>query len=235
MTPRLSVVIPVFNEAGNIGPLIREVSHVLEANGRGFELIIVNDGSTDGTAEEIARAIASIGHGRELRLAQRSGQAAALLAGLRAAQGEVLVTLDGDGQNDPADIPRLLSLVEAGEVDVACGWRVNRHDGRCRTWMSRVANSVRRVVLRDAVHDAGCQLRVFRAEVRSALHEMELMQSFLPALATAAGFRVGELPVRHHARQHGTSKYGLFRLCWRPAAAMLALKWRIHHGECQRH
>jgi hypothetical protein len=139
--------------------------------------------------------------------------------------------MDGDGQNDPRDYPALLALVESGNVDLACGWRVDRHDSTLRRIMSRIANVVRGAILKDGVHDSGCQLRVMRREVRDAFFPMELMQSFIPALAVAAGFRVGEAPVRHHARLHGDSKYGLGRLWWRPAAAMLGLLWKIWRGK----
>lgn len=225
--PVLSLVIPLYNEAGNILPLVGSAVEVFTALGRAHEIILVNDGSTDGTAAEIAEAAARWPQCRELRLPQNSGQAAALLAGLREARGEFLVMMDGDGQNDPRDIPALLALVEGGTVDLACGWRVDRHDSTLRRIMSRVANAVRSRVLGDGVHDSGCQLRVMRHAVREAFHPMELMQSFIPALAVAAGFRVGEKPVRHHARRRGDSKYGLGRLWWRPAVAMLGLRWRM--------
>jgi len=225
--PALSLVIPVYNEAGNILPLAATAAEVLRGLGRSFEIIFVNDGSTDGTAAEIAAAHGRWPECRELRLERNSGQAAALLTGLRAAEGEWLLMMDGDGQNDPRDFPALLALVESNDVDLACGWRVDRHDSTLRRIMSRVANVVRRAILRDGVHDAGCQLRAMRREVRGAFFPMELMQSFIPALAVAAGFRVGEIPVRHHARRHGTAKYGLSRLWWRPAAAMLGLRWKI--------
>jgi len=227
MKPALSLVIPVYNEAGNITPLVTSAIDVLAGLGRSFEIILVNDGSTDDTAAEIAAASARWPQTTELRLPQNQGQAAALLAGLRAARGDLLITMDGDGQNDPRDIPALLSMVESGRFDLVCGWRADRHDSGLRRAMSRLANAVRRFVLNDGIHDGGCQLRVFRPEVRSALQPMELMQSFLPSLAVAAGFRVGEQRVRHHPRSHGDSKYGLGRLWWRPAVAMLALRWRL--------
>ena len=232
--PQLSLVVPVYNEAGNILPLVDGAGAVLRELGRPFEIILVNDGSTDATGEEIAAASARWPECRELRLERNSGQATAVLTGLRAARGRFLLMMDGDGQNDPRDFPALLALVEKGAVDLACGWRVDRHDSTLRRVMSRVANVVRGAVLRDGVHDAGCQLRVMRHEVREAFFPMELMQSFIPALAVAAGFRVGELPVRHHARRHGEAKYGLGRLWWRPAAAMLKLKWQLLRRPQQR-
>jgi glycosyltransferase involved in cell wall biosynthesis len=230
-SPQLSLVVPFYNEAGNILPLAESSVAVLRALGRPFEFILVNDGSTDATADEIAAAHARWPECVELRLPQNSGQAAALLTGLRAARGEYLLMMDGDGQNDPRDFPALLALVESGQVDLACGWRVDRHDSPLRKIMSRVANVVRGAILKDGVHDAGCQLRVMRREVRDAFFPMELMQSFIPALAVAAGFRVGETPVRHHARQAGESKYGFRRLLWRPAVAMIGLRWKISRGQ----
>ena len=232
--PSFSLVIPVYNEAGNILPLAGTSVEVLRNMGRPFEIILVNDGSSDGTGAEIAAAHARWPEVVELPLAQNSGQNIALLTGLRAARGEFLGMMDGDGQNDPRDLPRLLALVESGQVDLACGWRVDRHDSTLRRIMSAIANKVRRAVLHDGVHDSGCQLRVMRRDVRDAFFPMELMQSFVPALAVAAGFRVGEMPVTHHARRHGESKYGLGRLWWRPAAAMLKLRWQIARGKIPR-
>lgn len=230
-SPQLSLVVPFYNEAGNILPLAENSVAVLRRLGRPFEFILVNDGSTDATADEIATAHARWPECVELRLPQNSGQATALLTGLRAARGDYLLMMDGDGQNDPRDFPALLALVESGQVDLACGWRVDRHDSRLRKMMSRVANVVRGAILKDGVHDAGCQLRVMRREVRDAFFPMELMQSFIPALAVAAGFRVGETPVRHHARLAGESKYGFRRLLWRPAVAMIGLRWKIWRGQ----
>lgn len=229
-TPHFSLVVPFYNEAGNILPLAETAVTVLRALGRPFEFILVNDGSTDRTAEEIAEAHARWPECIELRMPQNSGQAVALLTGLRAARGEFLFMMDGDGQNDPRDFPKLLALVESGKVELACGWRVDRNDSGLRRIMSKIANVVRGAVLKDGVHDSGCQLRVMRREVREAFFPMELMQSFIPALAVAAGFRVGEVPVRHHPRTRGDSKYGFGRLWWRPAAAMVKLKWNLWRG-----
>lgn len=230
MIPHASLVIPLHNEAGNILPLVSSAVDVLRQQGRPFEIILVNDGSTDGTAGEIQTAAQRWPQCTGLTMPQRSGQANALLAGLRATRGELLLTMDGDGQNDPRDLPLLLGLVESGELDVACGWRVDRHDSSLRRIMSRLANGIRRRFLSDGVHDAGCQLRVFRRAVLEVLFPMELLQSFIPAIAAAAGFRVGERPVRHHARRMGESKFGLPQLWWRPAVAMIKLRWRLRRS-----
>jgi glycosyltransferase involved in cell wall biosynthesis len=220
-------VVPLFNEAGNIMPVVGAAVEVLAALGGPFEVILVNDGSTDSTSTEIAAAAARWPACRELRMPRHMGQADALLAGLQAAQGEWILTMDADGQNDPRDFPAFLRLAESGPFDLVCGWRVERQDPLIRRMMSHLANGVRRTILADRVHDAGCQLRVMRRAVRTALRPMELLQSFIPALAVAAGFRVGELPVRHHPRGHGRSKYGLAKLWWRPAVAMMRLRWKL--------
>lgn len=221
--PSLSLVIPLYNEAGNILPLVEACVGMLEARGGFYEIILVDDGSTDATPAEAASA-----HARwpRCRVFTRphAGQAATLLAGLKAATGDLLLTLDGDGQNDPRDFPVLLDVIEAGQADLVCGWRRLRNDSPLRIAMSTVANGVRRRFLADGVHDAGCQLRVMKREVAAALFPCELLQSFIPAIATAAGFRVVELPVRHHARRHGQSKYGLLHLWLKPALAMLSLR-----------
>lgn len=224
MTPRLSLVVPLYNEAGNVVPLLERAVPVLSTFAGGFEIVLVNDGSTDATASEIATAAARWPQIRPLDHPRNLGQAAALLNGLRAARGELLLTMDGDGQNDPRDFPLLLAPVEAGTLDLACGWRVDRHDSWLRRAMSLTGNVVRRIVLGDRLHDGGCQLRVFRREIIDVLFPVELLQSFVPAIAVAAGFRVGEFPVRHHSRQRGEAKFGLRKLWWRPFVAMFRVR-----------
>lgn len=224
MSPRYSLVVPFHNEAGNVVPLLERAVGVLSGLGGPFEVVLVDDASTDATGEEIAAVLGRWPACRSLRMPARAGQAAALLEGIMSATGEFILTMDGDGQNDPADLPALLAPVEAGRLDLACGRRVGRRGARWRLLASGLANRVRRAVLCDGVHDAGCQLRAMRREVRGALRPMELMQAFVPALARAAGFRVGELPVRDLPRLHGRSKYGVAELWWRPAAAMLRLR-----------
>jgi glycosyltransferase involved in cell wall biosynthesis len=224
MTPRYSLVVPLFNEAGNILPLLGSAIDVLSTLPSPFEIVLVNDGSTDATAEEIARAFARWPEVRALHHARNLGQAAALLHGLKAARGALILTMDGDGQNDPGDFPLLLAPVEASELDLACGWRIDRHDSWLRRMMSRLGNATRRRILGDQLHDAGCQLRVFRREIVDVLFPVDLLQSFLPAIAVAAGFRVGEFPVRHHPRVRGHAHFGLRQLWWKPAVAMFHVR-----------
>lgn len=226
MTPRYSLVVPLYNEAGNIMPLLASAVEVLQSLPASFEIILVDDGSTDTTPAEIAGAATRWPQIRPLRHEQNRGQAAALLTGLQAARGALILTMDGDGQNDPRDFPLLLTPVEAGAFDVMCGWRVDRHDSFVRRVMSRIGNAVRRLLLHDHLHDSGCQLRVMRREVISALFPVDLMQSFLPSIALAAGYRVGELPVRHHPRTRGQAHFGVRQLWWRPLLS--ALKVRRH-------
>lgn len=227
MMPRYSLVIPLLNEAGNLLPLLDATVPVLAPLAGGHEIILVNDGSTDATSDDISTAISRWPQCSAIHHPRNLGQATALLDGLHAAQGEFILTLDGDGQNDPRDFPALLAAVEAGQLDLACGWRVDRRDSFLRRAMSRIANSIRRRVLHDHVHDAGCQLRVMRRAVVAALFPFELLQSFVPAVAVAAGFRVGEFPVRHHPRIRGRAHFGFRQLWWHPFVAMLRLRRRL--------
>lgn len=222
--PRYSLVVPFFNEAGNILPLLTRTVDVLAALPGSWEAVLVDDGSTDTTAAEIDACIKRWPGCRVLAQPRNLGQATALLDGLRAARGEFIFMMDGDGQNDPRDFPLLLAPVESGHLDLACGWRHSRQDSWLRRKMSRLANLVRGRVLGDHLHDSGCQLRAMRREVVGALFPFELLQSFLPAIALAAGFRVGEFRVRHHPRIQGVAKYGFRQLWLRPTLAMFRLR-----------
>jgi glycosyltransferase involved in cell wall biosynthesis len=225
--PRYSLIVPLYNEAGNILPLLARTVEVLAALPGNWEAVLVNDGSTDSTADEIDACIRRWPECRVLAQPRNLGQATALLEGLHAARGEFILMMDGDGQNDPRDFPLLLEPVESGQLDLACGWRHSRQDSWLRRRMSRLANVVRGRVLGDHLHDSGCQLRAMRREVVGALFPFELLQSFLPAIAMAAGFRVGEFRVRHHPRTRGVAKYGFRQLWLRPTLAMFRLRRRL--------
>ena len=224
LNPRCSLIIPFYQEAGSVASVVPAACAVLARLDPDYEAILVDDGSTDGTGRELDRMAAADPHCHVLTLPDNQGQAVALFTGLHQARGEIILTMDGDGQNDPSDFPALLTLLEQQHLDIACGWRRERHDSPLRRAMSGLANAVRSRVLHDGLHDAGCQLRVFRRAVIATLQPSPLMQSFLPAMAVAAGLRAGELPVHHHPRLKGDSKYHLGNLWWRPFREMLRLR-----------
>jgi dolichol-phosphate mannosyltransferase len=219
----LSVVIPFYNEEEVAGGLVDELGRDLSQLGLAWEALLVDDGSTDGTFEELTRAAARWPGCRILRLPKNTGQGAALLHGIERASAPVIAMLDGDGQNVPADIGRLLPLLE--RADLVVGVRTPRHDSWLRRRMSRLANGVRRRLLRDGVNDAGCALKVFRREVVASFLPVPMLNPFMPAFAVSGGFRVAELPVQHRPRRGGQSKYGLRRLLWRPARDLLVIAW----------
>jgi glycosyltransferase involved in cell wall biosynthesis len=222
--PFFSVVIPFFNEEAAVPDLLNEVLEVMDGLGRSFECLCIDDGSRDRTLERIeAMADRPDSPVRAIRFPENRGQGAALYRGLREAAGEVVITLDGDGQNHPGDIPLLLDLLETS--DLVCGIRTERQDSWLRRSMSRVANSVRGWLLRDGVHDAGCALKVMRREVVYSLIPLKTLYSFIPAMAAAAGFRIVETPVRHRPRHGGTTSYGLMVFLWRPLVDLIGLAW----------
>jgi dolichol-phosphate mannosyltransferase len=204
----LSVIVPVRNEAENIAPLVAEIGAALDGVAA-YEIVYVDDGSTDATAAELARAAANFPHLRIVRHGSSCGQSAAIRTGVKAALGEWIATLDGDGQNDPADIPRLLAMArEAGVSTLIAGWRQKRKDTGWKRFSSRVANGVRSRVLRDATPDTGCGLKVFRREMFLDLPYFDHMHRFLPALVQRAGGRTLSVPVNHRPRARGVSNYG---------------------------
>jgi dolichol-phosphate mannosyltransferase len=221
-SPWLSVVVPVFDEEPNLGPLVAEVAAALA--GLDYELLVVDDGSRDDSVATLLRLAASEPRLRVLRHDRNYGQSAALLTGFAAARAPLVATLDGDGQNDPADLPRLLARLEEG-WDVVSGVRQRRQDGWVRRVSSRLANGVRRRVLADGVTDVGCSLKVYRSEVLRRLPPFRGLHRFLPALAQLEGARVTELPVAHRPRRHGASKYGIGNRLWRGIADLCGVLW----------
>ncbi|MCB1225034.1 MAG: glycosyltransferase family 2 protein [Verrucomicrobiales bacterium] len=216
--PKLSVVIPLYNEEDNIGQLQEELSRALADIPH--ELLLVDDGSTDATVARIQRAP----HVRVLEFEKNAGQSAAMHAGIHAARAPVIATLDGDLQNDPADIPAMIQRLDEG-WDIVCGYRAQRKDTWFKRLQSRIANAVRSRFVGDGVRDTGCTLKVMRQECREALLPFNGMHRFIPALIRSLGFRVTEMPVNHRPRVHGVSKYGFGNRAVRATTDMLGIAW----------
>src|SRR4051794_924722 len=221
--PEISVVVPVFNEEESLPLLATELQDVLRALGRPCETIFVDDGSTDGSLEALRRLAQEDPELRIVRLPRNAGQSAALVAGFRAARGGIVVTLDADLQNDPADIPKLLDRLE--NFDVVCGVRTDRQDAWLRKVSSRIAAGVRNRLTHDPVADAGCTLRVYRAEFLRRIPLFTGMHRFLPTLLKLEGARITEAPVHHRPRRHGQSKYNIRNRIWRSLADLFAVRW----------
>lgn len=232
--PLLSVVVPVRNEGPNIAPLIAEIRAAVASLGR-YEIVYVDDGSTDETGVELAREAAA---GDLVRLRHRvsCGQSAAIITGVKAARGAWIVTLDGDGQNDPADIPRLfaLALAEAKQDPLPlliAGHRVSRKDTRVKRIVSRLANGVRARLLGDATPDTGCGLKVFRRADFLDLPRFDHMHRFLPALFLRSGGRVLSVPVNHRPRVRGRSNYGVFDRASVALFDLIGVMWLQRRGK----
>lgn len=199
----ISVIVPIFNEAGNIKELHQEIETVLRSLGTAYETIFIDDGSTDDSLA-VLRALPGV---KIISFRKNFGQTAALSAGFNLARGEIIVSLDGDGQNDPADIPALLAKLQQG-YDVVCGWRRQRRDSLAKRFASWGARQLRRILVRDFVHDAGCTLRVYKAEAADVLKNISgETHRFIPALLAMEGFKIGELAARHRPRRFGKTKY----------------------------
>ena len=212
LTGLVSVMVPVFNEAGAIGPLYEATRRVLETLGRPWELLFINDGSTDGSDDQLDEIAASDPHVRVLHFRRNFGQTAAMMAGFDHARGEVIIPMDGDAQNDPQDIPRMLEKIDEG-YDVVSGWRKDRQDNALhRNLPSIMANRLISGVSGVQLHDFGCSLKAYRAEVIKGVRLYGEMHRFLPIYAKWHGADITELPVNHYARTTGSSKYGLERV-----------------------
>ncbi len=207
----LSVIIPVFNERGSIGSLLADLEATLDRVPRSAEIVVVDDGSTDGTADALEQHRLTSHRLRVLRLRRNFGQTAAMAAGFHAARGDVFITMDGDGQNDPEDIPGLLQDLERG-CDIVSGWRRNRADGFFKRRLpSQAANRLLSEITGVRLHDFGCTLKAYRASFIRRVNLYSDMHRFIPGLAAAVGARVVERAVNHHPRRQGQSKYGLGR------------------------
>lgn len=228
---KISVVIPVHNEAENLVPLINEIVAALK-EAQDYEIIYVNDGSTDSTASILQQQLQAVSQLRVIEHAQSCGQSTAIYNGVKAAKFPFIATLDGDGQNDPADIPRLFNLLVAEqarkpELWMVAGWRNKRHDSQWRLFSSKFANAVRSNLLGDNTPDTGCGLKVFVKDRFLELPYFDHMHRFLPALILRAGGLVHSEPVNHRARVHGASNYGTLDRLWAGITDLAGVIWLI--------
>lgn len=221
----LSIIVPVKDEAPNLEDLAAEINLAMDDFGRTWECIWVDDGSTDATLSTLRAIHTRNPRHRFIALDRNHGQTAALLAGFRSARGQLAATLDGDGQNDPADLPVLIAHLEAGSAGMVAGIRVNRRDNWLRRLSSAIANSVRNRITGERISDVGCSSRVFRIECVRDFPAFEGMHRFLPTVAGLNGWETVEVPVRHRPRRHGTTKYGVRNRVWKAFLDAWAVRW----------
>jgi len=222
---RVSVVVPVKNEAPNVLPLVEEIERACA--GFPFETIYVDDGSTDSTLAELEKARTTRPWLRLLRHQTSCGQSAAVRSGVLAARSALIVTLDGDGQNDPAFIPQMLAALDDPKVALVAGQRTGRKDGPYKKWQSRIANRVRGWILRDGTRDTGCGLKAFRRDVYLALPYFDALHRFMPALVKREGFEIAHVDVVDRPRHAGRSNYGLFDRLWVGIFDLAGVWWLI--------
>lgn len=218
-----SVILPIKDEEDNIESLIQEIENVMAALKNPWELICVDDGSTDKSLEILKTLAEKKSFIRLIVFDGNFGQSSAFDVGFREAKGTLVITLDADGQNDPADIPKLIDLMS--EADLVCGWRTNRKDTWSKKIISTIANKVRGCLIQDGVHDTGCSLKVYRKSCFPKIKLYHGMHRFLPALFMIEGFRVREVPVSHRERQGGVSKYHFFNRSLAPFVDLFAVAW----------
>ncbi len=226
--PAVAVVVPVRNEAGNIEPLVSEIAKALDGQWS-FEVVYVNDGSTDGSEAEFKRLMAQYPWLRRVRHQQSCGQSAAVRSGVSAARAALIVTIDGDGQNNPAFIPALLRRLESGapRIGLVAGQRVKRKSGGFKKLQSRIANAVRDAVLRDGTRDTGCGLKAFRRDVFLRLPYFDGLHRFLPALVKREGYEIGYVDVVDRPRGAGVSNYGMWDRLWVGILDLAGVWWLI--------
>lgn len=224
--PALSVVLPVFNESGAIQPVLRELAEVLENRWPGdWEILAVDDGSTDDTASRIESLSSDMTRLRLLRLAENAGQSGALWMGFREARADWIATLDADGQNDPADLPRLMDLLMAEETDAAFGFRAERKDSRSKKIGSKLANGVRNLILGEEIRDTGCAIKIFRKTLTDRLTPWNGMHRFLGSLFAMQGARIAQQAVNHRPRSAGVSKYTNWGRLRKTVRDLFAVRW----------
>jgi glycosyltransferase involved in cell wall biosynthesis len=207
----LSIVVPLYNEEESVAPLVEAIQEVGDRMDATYEILLVDDGSQDRTWERIAQLKTTTPNLRAIKFRRNFGQTSAMVAGFEHAKGEIIITLDGDLQNDPSDIPVLVQKLEEG-YDIVSGWRKNRQDHLSRVLPSRVANAIISYTTGVRLHDYGCSLKAYRGHCVKSLHAYGEMHRFFPALASMTGARITEIPVKHHPRKFGVSKYGFNRI-----------------------
>jgi len=225
MTPDLSVVFPVYNEEENVPILLREIASALDGKGWTYEIVAADDGSKDRSLDVLEKLRADYPTLRVLALQKNTGQTAALEAAWRAARGRLVVSLDADLQNDPADIPGMVRRLEESGADMVAGVRVNRRDTWSRRMQSKIGNGVRNWITGDQITDTGCSLKLVKREAIDHVRLFTGMHRFLPTLVRYAGYKVVEMPVNHRARQFGVSKYGAMNRAFRGLADCFAVRW----------
>ena len=225
MGPQLSIVVPVFNEADNVLPMAREVAAAMQQTSISYELVFVDDASTDATWQKVLEARKADARVRGLRHVRNSGQSAAVWTGVRGTQSPLIATLDGDLQNDPADLPRMIAEME--RVDFVCGKRTNRKDTFVRRASSKIARTIRMRALKSDFEDTGCAVRVFKRSTVEDLMPFNGIHRFLPILAHANGAKTLEVPVHHRARVAGVSKYGVWNRVWRGLYDLIGVNWYL--------
>jgi dolichol-phosphate mannosyltransferase len=230
--PALSVVVPVFNEEGNVAPLVGEIVAALRGQAD-FEIVYVDDDSKDATRARLQALKAEVPELRVIHHLRQSGQSTAIRNGVKAARGAWIATLDGDGQNDPADIPKLLAQRAQAPVEVKlfAGWRVNRMDSGSKRWASKWANAIRSRMLRDATPDTGCGIKLFEREAFLDLPHFNHMHRYLPALMQRAGWKTVSVPVNHRHRGTGVSKYNNLNRALVGIADLRGVAWLIKRGK----
>jgi glycosyltransferase involved in cell wall biosynthesis len=223
--PYLSLVIPCYNEQENVPTLLQRVGDSLSKIGKPFEVIIIDDGSTDSTPQLLAEGMKNLPWLRVFRMARNGGQSAAFEAGFEAARGEIIATIDADLQNDPEEIPRLLSLLDEHKVDMITGWRKDRQDTPFRRWQSRQANRIRNWITQETVNDSASSLKIYRARAIKGIKLFRGAHRYFPTLVKMRGYSVYETPVKHSHRFAGTAKYGFRNRAFVGIADLFGVRW----------
>ncbi len=224
MKPFVSVVVPFYNEEDNVAPLAERVATVFaDLPGYDYECLFVNDGSSDATRARIDAENAKNPRVRPIHLVKNRGQSAALVAGMRRAKGDFILTLDGDLQNDPCDFPKMLELLK--DHDCVCGYRADRQDSFVRKISSKIGNGARQRILKDGIRDAGCGSKGFRRKCVEHIIPFNGMHRYFAVMMRTSGMSIAECPVTHHPRVHGVSKYGIHNRLWRGIYDLIGVRW----------